>query len=70
MTKAWIAWLAAVLLTFAALEAFGYWRHGVAGTLSDNVRTWTAIHPLIPFGLGAAVGALAYHFFAGFYYRG
>lgn len=69
MNRPWLAWLVLVLVSFGALETFGYLRYGVDGTLSENIRHWTSLHPLIPFALGVTVGALAYHFFAASFYH-
>lgn len=64
MTRIWIIWLVLVLGSFFVLEALGYAKFGTPGTLSANVRQWSGYHPLIPFALGVAVGALAWHFWA------
>lgn len=64
MGKAWIGWIAASLGSFAVLETTGYIHDGEPGTLSAHVRSWSALHPLVPFSLGVTVGALAFHFWS------
>lgn len=64
MTLPWVGWLLAVLVSFVAIEALAYWTYGQPGTLSAHIRAWGSLHPLIPFTIGCAVGALAVHFWS------
>lgn len=63
MNGPWLAFLIIVGLAFLALELYGLWKHGKAGTLSDHIRYWNSLHPLVGFTMGVAVGILAWHFF-------
>ena len=63
--RVWVVWLALVFTSFLVIEGIGYWRFGgEAGTLSAHIRNWSYYHPLIPFLMGAGVGALAWHFYS------
>jgi hypothetical protein len=62
MTLPWLVWVGLVLSSFLILEVTSIAWYGRPGTLTAHVQEWSAVHPLIPFGLGVAVGALAYHF--------
>jgi len=60
---AWAAWITAIAVSFAGLEAWAL----VQGrpTLSRSVWIWSKAFPLLPFLAGLLAGGLAVHFWWG-----
>lgn len=65
MTGPWLLYIACVIASFLAVEAYCAYKYGRAGTLSDHVRIWSTTHPIITFAIGLSVGILAFHFWGG-----
>ena len=63
MSGPWLAFILLVGSCFLALELYGLLRYGSSGTLSDHIRYWNQLHPLVGFAMGYALGILTWHFF-------
>ena len=61
MTAAWAIWLVGSLLAFGSIEAYAILTK--RPTLSRTIWETEARFPILAFLTGAAVGALAIHFF-------